>query len=356
MTFPFCVGGPDFKHKERFRRGTGEWQSAFWDLNYFTEMCARRVEAQIRWDWDLGPGLWSLAFASKVNMHLSMAYTKSLKRLQYLSEDDQELGVGEAAKRIYHLLWHGEYWDESRQKRVPMQGNVSKLLDIIGLGDKERALIRNSQFMSGTLSGTRQIRRSINHIVFSSRIVYGNPIFMTVTPSERHSGLLLRLSRHRRNDPALASLPEQLRAYAAENVPSLYGEAEDDIVLDLPEYDHRRLLAAKDPLSAVNAFWTWIRKVFAPLYGLRVCPICPRCSEEPKPCCDSFGSNGTPLGGSAGRADAAVGVVEAQKAEGVLHLHLYMFSAHVIYTYVHDYSDMPTATPIHLSLSLYIST
>ena len=108
-------------------------------------------------------------------------------------------------------------------------------------------------------------------------------------------------------------------------MPSLYGEAEDDVVVDLPDYDHRRLLAAKDPLAAVHAFWTWIQKVFAPLYGLRVCPSCPHCSESSKPCSDSFGSNATPLGGSAGRADAAIGACEAQKAEGVLHIHLYIF-------------------------------
>ena len=36
------------------------------------------------------------------------------------------------------------------------------------------------------------------------------------------------------------------------------------------------------------------------------------------------------MGGSAGRADAGVGAVEAQKAEGVLHLHLFIYfqSAH----------------------------
>ena len=38
-----------------------------------------------------------------------------------------------------------------------------------------------------------------------------------------------------------------------------------------------------------------------------------------------MGSNATCLGGSCGRADAATGAVEAQKAEGVLHLHLYVF-------------------------------
>ena len=34
---------------------------------------------------------------------------------------------------------------------------------------------------------------------------------------------------------------------------------------------------------------------------------------------DAFGSNGTPMGGGAGRADALIGAVEAQKAEGGFH-------------------------------------
>ena len=40
---------------------------------------------------------------------------------------------------------------------------------------------------------------------------------------------------------------------------------------------------------------------------------------------DSYGSNATPMGGSAGRADAMVGAVESQSKEGVLHVHLLIF-------------------------------
>ena len=40
---------------------------------------------------------------------------------------------------------------------------------------------------------------------------------------------------------------------------------------------------------------------------------------------DTFGSNATPMGGSAGRADALIGAVEAQKAEGVLHVHMFIY-------------------------------
>ena len=40
---------------------------------------------------------------------------------------------------------------------------------------------------------------------------------------------------------------------------------------------------------------------------------------------DSFGSNATPMGGAAGRCDAMVGAVESQSADGVLHVHLFLY-------------------------------
>ena len=40
---------------------------------------------------------------------------------------------------------------------------------------------------------------------------------------------------------------------------------------------------------------------------------------------DSFGSNATSMGGAAGRADSMIDAVEAQKAEGVLHMHAFIY-------------------------------
>jgi len=40
---------------------------------------------------------------------------------------------------------------------------------------------------------------------------------------------------------------------------------------------------------------------------------------------DTFGSNATAMGGAAGRSDAMVDSVEAQKEEGVLHVHLFLY-------------------------------
>ena len=177
--------------------------------------------------------------------------------------------------------------------------------------------------MSAKLPGTRQVRKSIGHLLTAGRIAYGVPLFVTITPSERHSGLTCRLSRYRKSDPGIACGSPELRAWIDYRYPSVY--ATESIEVDFPAYDIRRLCANRDPLSAVYAFTIMVRVVFANLYGFRMCPHCPDCIESNQPCMDTFGSNATALGGSAGRADAMIGAVEAQKIEGVLHLHLFLF-------------------------------
>jgi hypothetical protein len=99
----------------------------------------------------------------------------------------------------------------------------------------------------------------------------------------------------------------------------------ETVEIDLPDYDLRKLMSAKDPLACVHAYDVAVKIILPALYGIRMCPECPNCAMSEKPCMDIFGSNATPMGGSMGRADALIGATEAQKAEGVLHLHLFMF-------------------------------
>ena len=70
VTLPWCVGGPDFKRKERFRRRFGEDSPAL-DLDTFVELMACRCESQMRTDWNFIPGIMSLGFASKVTRLIS---------------------------------------------------------------------------------------------------------------------------------------------------------------------------------------------------------------------------------------------------------------------------------------------
>ena len=181
--------------------------------------------------------------------------------------------------------------------------------------------------MSSKLAGTRQVRKMIGHVITGARCVYCIPTFATVTPSERHSGLAFHLSRSRGNDPAIRIDNPEFHPFIPYDKPSLYQASDFDetVIIDLPEYyDPGRLLVNRDPLCVLHAFLVTIKVVLANLYGVQMCADCPHCVQCEDPCMDVYGSNATPMGGSAGRADALVGAVEAQKAECVLHLHLFI--------------------------------
>ena len=119
-----------------------------------------------------------------------MAIRRALRR--GAGEEDTDESIGDATNRIYKLLHTGEY-EDALGRRVPVRGGISKIMKIIGLKNTEKALLHNFHFMLSRIPGTRQIRNSIRHIIFSSRIFYGVSVFMTLTPSERHSGLAIRL-------------------------------------------------------------------------------------------------------------------------------------------------------------------
>ena len=130
-------------------------------------MMAPWCEYQIRTDWGLQPGLFSLAFASRVNLGQPMAIRRALRR--GAGEEDTDESIGEAAKCIYKLLHTGEY-EDALGRRVPVRGDISKITKIIGLTNTQKALLQNFHFMSSRIPGTRRIQNSIRHVIFSSRI------------------------------------------------------------------------------------------------------------------------------------------------------------------------------------------
>ena len=103
------------------------------------------------------------------------------------------------------------------------------------------------------------------------------------------------------------------------------GNEAEVVEIDFPEYDLRRRMTGRDPLRCLMAFRVMVETVLPNLYGWRMCPNCPHRALSDDPCMDIFGSNVTPMGGSLGRVDAIVSAIEAQKAEGVLHLHFFIY-------------------------------
>ena len=125
----------------------------------------------------------------------------------------------------------------------------------LGLASFEKAILHNYTYMTIALAGTRQIRRRIGWTTFSSRVVYGCPVFMTVTPSEMHSGLCIRVVRYRQSDPGLKTdHGNSFKPWIGSDVPSLCAQ-QGQVKVDRPEYDLRRALSGKDSLCCLHTSW-----------------------------------------------------------------------------------------------------
>ena len=81
---------------------------------------ASRCEAQMRFDWDFNPGLYSLAFASKVNLAVTLSINRAIRR--GAAAGALPADTGKATTRLYELLWNGEYMQNGR--RLPVKGDV----------------------------------------------------------------------------------------------------------------------------------------------------------------------------------------------------------------------------------------
>ncbi|CAJ1402349.1 unnamed protein product [Effrenium voratum] len=83
---------------------------------------------------------------------------------------------------------------------------------------------------------------------------------------------------------------------------------------NLPNYEDRRALLARDPLACAEGFRTLVLLTLRHLLGVRFCPRCPNCATSGQPCSDAFGSNAVAGGGVLGRVDAVFGSIECQKS------------------------------------------
>ena len=190
------------------------------------------------------------------------------------------------AAKLVTKLDHGYYRDQNNKRRK-INGDFSKLSLAEHLSELERKLLADFRFRCKALPGTQEIRTKMGHLVFWSTVVYGNGIFITVSPGERHNYLAIRLSRYRRNDPFMRKMKSEQHTHspwAGKDKPSLEPRMHDEFHVDIPGYDLRRLIMARDPLAAVNAFIVQIRTILASVLGIRMCPFCPHCTNTNIPC------------------------------------------------------------------------
>ena len=245
--------------------------------------------------------------------------------------DDKVTGddLQEAAMSICRAL-KGKFRDAAGKIR-PVAGDLTKVAFAVKppLGKVAKKLLKNLQHISSKIPGTQELRKKMRYITHSYRVVYGAPIFLTMSPDEKQSVVMLKFARLRRSDPAHAG-DARSQKWGERSQPSLDVEymslSIEEVQEMFPDYDERRALLAKDPLAAADGFRVTCQVILETLFGVRFCPYCPDCNRDNSldPCQDMFGSNATAEGGIFGRADAFIGSIECQKA-GSLHVHGHLF-------------------------------
>ena len=104
-----------------------------------------------------------------------------------------------AAENLYHHLHHG--FTGAGVHRMPIGGDTTRLPYAVGLTPLEKKLALAQVFLAQHMAGSQALRQVMGHRQFGARVMYGDCVFMTISPNEQHSALVLRLSRFRRNDP-----------------------------------------------------------------------------------------------------------------------------------------------------------
>ena len=119
----------------------------------------------------------------------------------------------------------------------------------------------------------------MGHCHWGARVNYGDCLFFIISPNEKHSALVLRLSRYRPNDPCVTEATPIWKKLCGVDYPGLVApqskrarttptkstmgegeeserpahDGEDFVDMELPEYDIRQVAAARDPLAVVEA-------------------------------------------------------------------------------------------------------
>ncbi|CAJ1408108.1 unnamed protein product, partial [Effrenium voratum] len=282
------------------------------DFPRWARAMSRRAESQFVRDWLLLFALWNYAFRVQVNSSRGLvAYMP--RGTPSLSSEELTEGAVALCKAL-----HGQFRAGPDAPLQPVAGDVAKLHMVPELPRAARVLLQNVQHVSAKMPGTVEVRKLMRHETHAYRVIYGEPVFVTISPNERDNLLGVRLFRCRQNDPVTRVDADALR-WGGEQQPVLGTAVTEATAGSLPAFEARRHLAAADPLSVVEAFHSQLRLCLRHLFGISICKKCPRCS-----CMSEDGSVASLRLGIFGRVAAVYAALEHQKAGG-LHAHMQVF-------------------------------
>ena len=203
FVIPHMVSGPDFSFYEkdlRWRRqqvtelGEAPWVAPWKWLAGF----ARRCEAQCRQAWDALPIMRSVIWKYVVET----GGTKCAVPFKGAAGEVTEFKAKDwirMAQKLCDTLWKGHV--RYGNVKVPLNGDTTRLSQAEGLTKREKAMARQIAYKAQHMPGTQALRQVMGHDHWGARVTYGDCLFFTISPNEKQSAWVLKLSRYRKNDP-----------------------------------------------------------------------------------------------------------------------------------------------------------
>ena len=188
----------------------------------------RRVEAQFRRDWNFGFTVWNYLFRTNVNLQQNAHIYKIKDAETGQLRNAAAKEVTDGVIQLHRHLHLGTYRDVNGEDK-PINGDTTKLWYVPNLSDTAKTFLKNFEARTRNIPGTHEIRKTMRHQTHANRICYGTSLFVTFSPSERDTALMLRLARVREEDPALTH--DAAKGFQGRRKPRLDADFQD-FVLD----------------------------------------------------------------------------------------------------------------------------
>ena len=226
--FPHATAEPDvvntIKTKEEgmepSRRKKGNKDAPEVGIQAWGAAMQRQAASQFRRDWNFSPALQNYLFRTNINLQPNayMFKTQDPDGAGWRSMTTKDIQDG--VQEVYRKLQHGVYIDSNNENKS-VNGDMAKLRYVPGLSPAARKVINNFEARTRKVPGTHQVRTTMRHQTHGNRLVYGTSLFITFSPSEKDSALMLRMTRARQCDPAIAGEDDGLKAFHSREKPDL---------------------------------------------------------------------------------------------------------------------------------------
>ena len=142
-------------------------------------------------------------------------------------------------------------------------------------------MINRIRAVTRKIPGTNEVRTLMRYDTHAARIAQGVPLFVTLSPDEKHNLFFIRMCRTRTNDPAQAA-DDDTQHWSQRETPSFHNNLDQTFCVNLdqlrekvPDFDTRRKMISREALASVDGFRTIVALFFEFMLGLRFCPDCP---------------------------------------------------------------------------------